>query len=805
MENQLMNRTSKVALALLPFLVCLAGCKNDEPTIEGKKLIKMFGLDKPTTAYLKEHVEEIEGLGLDGVCIAVLPNEGTHELSPRDDGNYFWHTSIPQTREQYSDAVRDLNETKFRSMDYNIMQYATRGPQNPDWFDDAGWKVLCENTRVAGWVVSQTPLVGITYDSEIVGGGVWNYARIAARVGKEARAFEAYHEKVRQRGREWAQALTETAPDIVIVLAYGYPAAMSHVERDTASLYEKLQTSPNALWPAFIDGMLEGLGPGVEIYDGGENTYPVMVYDTFINFKRLAKRLGEELSSVPHLVRSRLKYSNAVWPGFRSDNPGMWDPNVPELNHYSPERLSHALYNGLAASDKVTWIWSGRDVWWPPSIPSDRKIGGDHNWGPLSLYTEPFVAALKDVRSPKDLSWRPNPPDTGAYPDAALPAHLMDGYEVLADLPFSWWFKTEPDNVIYDRADVYSNWMDSKRANIDEARENWRKLEAGAPWEAQGVPYNGVAMYRAHVTPGESVRGRSAWLAFGGVGGEAHVYAAPKGARTRELGKHTGEGPFLIDATGAFEPGKKTLVLIRVINREGPGGLLGPVHIVGKEGEVAYVPKPGNYKVLELDFQEGEGESIADASEFKNHARNIKGEWVKGPGDRKAIRLDGTSQRIAVANRPNLNPWNGKRSWELWYTPGGEIPRSPILYHVLLAKHARYQDGIYLDQQRSPREINFIQGETAQALTYPIGDVNAWYHIVGTYDGREMKLYINGEDVGTRLAPIPPTINNHPVSLGGGAQDANREAPGLFTRAAIYNYALSEHDVSKLYRSLNNE
>jgi len=802
-ENYQMSHTVITPVAILALLALITPCKSDEATLEGKKLIKMFGLDKPTTAYLKEHIEEIESFGLDGVCVAVLPNKGTHELGPRDDGNYFWHTSIPQTREEYSDAVRDLNETNFQRMDYNIMQYATRGPQNPGWFDDEGWEILCENTRVAGWVVSQTPMVGITYDPEIGGGGVWNYARTAARIGSEAPTFEEYHEKVRRRGREWAEALTEAAPDIVIILAYGYTMVMPKVERDQASLHEVLQTSPNALWPAFIDGMLEGIGPDVELYDGGENTYPVMVYDTFINFKQLAKRMSEELSTVPHLVRSRLKFCNAVWPGFRSDNPGMWDPSVPEQNHYSPQRLSHALYNGLAASDKVTWIWSGRDVWWPPSIPADRKIGGDHNWGALTLYTEPFVSALNDVRTPKDLSWRPNPPDTGSYPAAALPAHSMEGYEVLADLPATWWFKTVPDNVIYDRADAYSGWMETTRANIDEAGENWRKLKAGSPWEEQGVPYNGIAMYRAHLTPGDSVKGRNLWLAFGGVGGEAHVYAAPKGARTRLLGKHKGTGPFLIDATGAFEPGKKSLVIIRVINREGPGGLLGPVHIVGKEGEEAYVPNPGNYKVLELNFQEGEGDRIADASEFKNHATNRGGEWADGPGDRKAIRLDGVSQRIAVMNRPVLNPWNGTRSWELWYSPGGAIPRSPILFHVLLAKHPRYQDGIYLDQHRSPREINFIQGETSQALTYPVGDVNAWYHIVGTYDGEEMKLYINGKHVGTRPAPVPPTISSHPVSLGGGATDASREAPGLFTRAAIYNYALTAQEVSDLYRTLN--
>ena len=790
-------------------LACLAlcalgvGCDKGEPTVEGKKLIKMFGLDKPTTAYLKKHVEEIEAFGLDGVCVAVLPNEGTHKLNPRDDGNYLWHTSIPQTRGEYSDAVRDLKETNFRRMDYNIMQYATRGPQVPGWFDDAGWDVLCENTRVAGWVLSQTPLVGITYDPEIGGGGVWNYAKLVAKAGDKAPSFQEYHDKVMQRGREWARALTETEPNAVVILAFGYTMSMPFVDLDGTTLEDLLSPSATALWPAFIDGMLEGAGPGVEIHDGLENTYPVMLYDTFRGYKEFARHIGERLSSVPHLVRSRMKYGNAVWPGFRSDNPGMWDPNVPEHNHYSPERLSHGLYNALSASDKVTWIWSGRDVWWPISIPSSREIGGDHNWGQLTLYTEPFVEALRNVREPKDLAWRPNPPDTGFYPDAAMPMHLPEGYERVAELPPEWWFRMEPDNVLYGRARTYSSWMDSMRANVDEAREKWRKLRAGAPWEEQGVPYDGVAMYRIRIQPSEDLFGRQLWLSFGGVGNEAHVYSASRGMRTQELGSHKGPGPFMIDATGAFMPGRESLIAVRVINPEGAGGLLGPVQIVGRTGETAYMPKPGAYAVVELNFREGEGESIVDESEFKHHFTNHGGRWVQGPMGRMAIQLDGASQSITTPSGPSLNAWNGLRSWELWYSPGGEIPDSPILYHGLLTKHPRYQDGLYLDQHRRPREINYIQGDTNQALTYPIPDVDAWYHIVGTYDGAEMNLYINGERAGARDAPIPPTINSHRVAIGGGAADANRQAPGKFSRAAVYNYALSAEEVAELYRTLN--
>ena len=117
------NRVISLSLAgtLLAGAAVCSGEHN--PTLEGKKLIKMFGLDKPTTAYRKENIEHIRSFGLDGLCIVVLPNPGTHELNPRDDGNYLWHTSIPQTREEYSDAVRDLNEIDFQRMDYNILQY----------------------------------------------------------------------------------------------------------------------------------------------------------------------------------------------------------------------------------------------------------------------------------------------------------------------------------------------------------------------------------------------------------------------------------------------------------------------------------------------------------------------------------------------------------------------------------------------------------------------------------------------------------------------------------------------------------
>ena len=795
-------------LCVVLFLAAMVFAGQTEPTVRGKKLIKLYGLDKPSTAYLKEHVAQIEKVALDGICIVVATDEPKIGDTSRKHGNYLWFTSNALSREDFVGAVRNLNETQFERLHFNFMHYAARGPNNPKWFDDRAWETVIANTRVAGWVVAQTPIVGITFDCEYDNGGIWNYARIASIASTKARSFDAYCAKARQRGRAWAEALCEAAPNVIICLSHGYwyasPKTAASGAQDAASLKETLADQVYAIYPAFLDGMIEGLGPRARVVDGCEHTYPYMVYDTFDGFRRWAHRESLKLTGVPELLEKRLTFAMAVWPGFRSDVGNMWNPQTPEQNFFTPTRLSHALHNAMAASDEFAWMWNGRDIWWPMSVPP-RKFGEKIGWGVLEQYPEVYRQAVADCRAPKDLDWRPIPPDTETYPDAGKPPFAQKGYEVLADLPDEWWFKTEPGNVLYPFAQTYSGWTNNRRPNVNEADEGWRQLTVGQPWENQGVSYNGVAWYRLRFTPPDSVQGRRLWLTFGGVANEAHVFVAPRGMRFRSLGQNTTDGPFSIDATGAFVPGTEALITVRVINPAGPGGILSTVKLVGKKGERPYVAKPGRYAVLDLDFVAITDGRVPDTCGYGNDATLSRCEIADGPGGRKAIRLNGKNSSAATRRHASLNPWNGRRSWELWYSPGGEIPDSDIVYHILLAKHPAYSHGLYLSQSGRPRKIFFIQGTPSQSLSYDIDDPNAWYHAVGTCDGREMRLYINGELVGRRTAPIPPPINSAPVTIGGGATDANRCAPGLVAKVAVYNYALSESQVKTKYQTLTIE
>ena len=203
----------------------------------------------------------------------------------------------------------------------------------------------------------------MTFDSEIANGGFWNYAKLS----HGDRGFETYRQRVRQCGREWARAISETAPDIIICLSHGYwvasPWARSIEHRYT---HKELAEQRYALYPAFLDGVLEGLGSRVTLADGCANTYPYMVYRSFRNFREWAVQESLKLTNVPHLFKKKMQFAMAIWPGFRSDRGGMWNPAQPEANFYTPKRLSHALHNAMAASDDFVWMWSGYgSLRWP--------------------------------------------------------------------------------------------------------------------------------------------------------------------------------------------------------------------------------------------------------------------------------------------------------------------------------------------------------------------------------------------------------------------------------------------------------
>ena len=78
---------------------------------------------------------------------------------------------------------------------------------------------------------------------------------------------------------------------------------------------------------------------------------------------------------------------------------------------------------------------------------------------------------------------------------------------------------------------------------------------------------------------------------------------------------------------------------------------------------------------------------------------------------------------------------------------------------------------------------------------------NKWHHVVGTYDGKEMALYVNNVLEGKTTSPI--NLGESNTIRIGYWRDQNRQwyhYEGLIDEVIIYNRALSTDEVNTLYR-----
>jgi len=169
-----------------------------------------------------------------------------------------------------------------------------------------------------------------------------------------------------------------------------------------------------------------------------------------------------------------------------------------------------------------------------------------------------------------------------------------------------------------------------------------------------------------------------------------------------------------------------------------------------------------------------------------------------------AYQFNGKDNFILVANSPTLNPerltvsvWVNPAHWHLGYIVAkddGRYARQYIIstynsFHI----HQRTTDG------------GFIHYSNKNGIAY-----SKWYHVVQTYDGQSLKLYIDGQyyppesnsTIATSLSPGNNQVSQQPLRIGIGTLDGKPYFPfvGVIDDISIYNRALTEEEIKKLYQ-----
>src|SRR3990167_3483110 len=186
---------------------------------------------------------------------------------------------------------------------------------------------------------------------------------------------------------------------------------------------------------------------------------------------------------------------------------------------------------------------------------------------------------------------------------------------------------------------------------------------------------------------------------------------------------------------------------------------------------------------------------VVDSSGNALHGRGKNGATTTGGKFGNGGAFDGTNDYATIADSDTLSPTN--KSLSAWVKFGALGTNDIIVY-----KSSEYGLSYgFTDAGCTASRFNFAfyggGWYCANSTTAP--STGVWYHVQGTYDGTNIRLYINGALEATTTVNAPSN-NATAFDIGSYSVDATTYAfNGTVDEVRLYNRALSPAEVSQLY------
>jgi len=199
-------------------------------------------------------------------------------------------------------------------------------------------------------------------------------------------------------------------------------------------------------------------------------------------------------------------------------------------------------------------------------------------------------------------------------------------------------------------------------------------------------------------------------------------------------------------------------------------------------------------------FDEGAGTTARDLSGRGNTGTLVNNPtWVEGRVGR-ALSFDGVDDFVEIGNRPILN-FHGTQPFtiEAWVRPAVANHGGSILN--------RYNGGIVGNYKfRLSAARLFISRQTSPYISL-IGDTtliaNTWHHVVGTYNGNHMSLFVNGSSNAIPITSGSVSDSVIRVLIGASLHMNNpvHFFNGLIDEVRIHNRALTEAEIRTIFNA----
>jgi len=159
-----------------------------------------------------------------------------------------------------------------------------------------------------------------------------------------------------------------------------------------------------------------------------------------------------------------------------------------------------------------------------------------------------------------------------------------------------------------------------------------------------------------------------------------------------------------------------------------------------------------------------------------------------------SVGFNGTTQYVEIPTDASLNA--SRFSVEIWARPTGGAG----VYHGVIDSR-NYPQGwsVYLADS-GDWEFWVNSGTTMIILDGGAAPLNSWHHLVGTFDGTNARLYVNGVAVASAALSSGYQPNTRgSVEIGQAEPGSGYYFPGQIQDAAVYTTVLSPTQVQRHY------
>ncbi len=352
--------------------------------IQKKLIAHGWDLLAVTPEEVLAHADAFDQTAIDGVTLMIR-----EKLA---DGRAISHTRVmtdpPWPRELLKGKIETFREiVKHPSLRESFISSWWAPQKRLDWRDDAAWANFATNMATVAWLAKEGGLRGILVDAE-------DYPKTDQyHLKPEDSSYDETARLARRRGAEVFRAIFKEFPDVTFLSFWMLslnPSYFGAVDPLGAA------RAHGALWPWFVNGMLDVMPDTASFVDGNEHAYRYEAEQgDFYRSASLQHTAALDLIA----PENRSKYRAHLRAGF-----GLYlDSYINPTNsswYFGPvdgSRTTHLglnLQQAVKAADEYVWVYGEKRSWIPWKGTQNKRFVGVETWdGALPGFTATLLGA----------------------------------------------------------------------------------------------------------------------------------------------------------------------------------------------------------------------------------------------------------------------------------------------------------------------------------------------------------------------------------------------------------------------------